>query len=44
MLVHVAKAEHGLKHDAHDLPFRELRSSVFHKLINVLFHELEHEV
>ena len=44
MFVHVCQAKHRLEHNALDLLLWELRSAVFHKLINILLHVLEDEV
>ena len=44
MFVHVCKSKHGLEHDAFDLLFWERLCSVFHKLVNVLFHIFKNEV
>ena len=44
VFVHVRKSKHGLQHYALNLLFWERLCSVFHKLVNVLLHILEHEV
>ena len=44
MLVHVGQSEHGLVHDAPDVPLRELGGAILHELVNILFHVFKHEV
>jgi len=44
MLVHVSEAEYSLIHYAFYFLFGESLFSVFHKLVNVLFHVFKNEV